>query len=1440
MGDRLEFRILGPLEVRRDGAPVGVGGPRQRALLALLLCNANRVLSRDQLIDELLGDQSARSVERMLRVQVSRLRKALAAGEAEPRLIARAPGYLLRVEAGELDLERFERLSRDGRAALEGGDAARAARLLREAEGLWRGRPLADLEFEPFARFEVQRLEELRLLTPEDRIQAELALARHGDLCAELAALTSEYPLRERLRGQLMLALYRSGRQADALAVYRQTSEMLRDELGLDPSRTLRELERSILEQNIALDRSSHVLVATGGEVLDVCPFKGLEFFEVSDAEYFCGRERLVGKLLARAAESGLVGLLGPSGIGKSSLLRAGVLAALARDGVPGSAGWRQVVLRPGEQPHRQLTRALDGGQIDAALAGLSPGERLVIAVDQLEELFTSCEREDERAAFLEQLCIAASDVRRRALVLVALRGDYYTRFVSYPRFADLLSREHVLVGPMDRAELTHAIEQPAARVGLEVERPLVDALVSDAAERSGGLPLLSAALVELWQARGGRALRYESYQASGGIRAAVARLAEAAYVRLAEPDRRVARTVMLRLASERDGALVRRRAPVAELERIGGANPVVAALINARLLTLSDGRIELSHEALLGEWPRYRGWLEEDRAGRRLQEHITSAAAEWEAQARDPGELYRGARLAAALEWRSGHEQELNPTERAFLDASRAAAGRAQRRLRMVLAALAALLAVAVAAAIVALDQRTSASNEARVAEAQRLGVQALTEPRLDRSLLLARQGVALDDSLATRSYLFDALLRSPAAIRVIGGDGNPLTALDLSPDGRTLAAGDNQGNVLFFDAVSGRQDARPYATPSGGISAIRFSPDGMRLAVEGDDFVDILDTRTHQEMARLFPGPPSTSSLVNVPLVLGTIAFSPDARVLAASAIGNGTRRSAYIVRWDVRTGRRRGRPLLVARARESVLVGFSSDGSQLVTSSAAGRATVIRDGATLRPVRSVRGGGTPAALSPDGRFVAFGAADGSVRLLDLQTGILRVTAERHDGAVTDLNFTPDSRTLLTTGGDGRVIRWNVTDAQRIETFTGHAGSTSQVTIAPDGKTAYTAGQDGTVIAWDLAGSRRLDQPFSAAPRSPSVFPMPVRGNSPTQFAPRGIPVPVAGLTVATSPDGGRFAVPDDAGYVDVLDSRTLERHRIPVTPGTPLSAVALAPNGRTIAATTANGYLRFANMRGSLGPLQPAYAREQDAAAWSLAFSHDGRWLATAGIPRPSLRLWDVSHRKVVSTIPLTQYAIAAAMAFTPDGTKIAAAVNNPEVAGDTAIEILSVPQLAQLTTVRAPAARSLEFSPDGRLLVLGDNQGRVWLYNTHTWRRRGRPIIAHSSTIDTINLSADGRTLATTSNDGTTRLWDVASGRPLGTTLPGLAQHNVAAAFVNRGSSLVTLSENGQGYEWDVQPQSWARRACQIPGRTLTRSEWNNALPERTYAPACAAR
>jgi DNA-binding SARP family transcriptional activator/DNA-binding beta-propeller fold protein YncE len=251
----MEFRILGPLDVRSDGRSLPLGGPKQRAVLALLLLSANRVVSRDRLIEELWPDQVGAAADHALRLQISRLRKALSvAGDGKSRLVTRSPGYLFRVEARELDLASFERLVGEGRNALERGDAELAAARLREAESLWRGRPLADLEFEPFVRIDVERLEELRLAALEDRIEADLALGRHADLAGELDALVARHPLRERLRAQLMRALYRSGRQADALRAYGEARQHLVDELGIEPGPALRQLQQAVLEHDPGLD----------------------------------------------------------------------------------------------------------------------------------------------------------------------------------------------------------------------------------------------------------------------------------------------------------------------------------------------------------------------------------------------------------------------------------------------------------------------------------------------------------------------------------------------------------------------------------------------------------------------------------------------------------------------------------------------------------------------------------------------------------------------------------------------------------------------------------------------------------------------------------------------------------------------------------------------------------------------------------------------------------------------------------------------------------------------------------------------------------------------------------------------------------------------------------------------------------------------------------
>jgi WD40 repeat protein len=314
----------------------------------------------------------------------------------------------------------------------------------------------------------------------------------------------------------------------------------------------------------------------------------------------------------------------------------------------------------------------------------------------------------------------------------------------------------------------------------------------------------------------------------------------------------------------------------------------------------------------------------------------------------------------------------------------------------------------------------------------------------------------------------------------------------------------------------------------------------------------------------------------------------------------------------------------------------------------------------------------------------------------------------------------------------------------------------------------------------------------------------------------------------------------VPDRDGYLDVLDSRALTRVRRvrvgavkPATRGS--MRVAIAPDGRTMAATTGQGDVRFIDPRTGqrLGPprLAPAGAVQM------LAFSLDGRWLATGG--DDGVYVWNVRRQRPVGlyagiTSPLARRT---SLSVSPDGSKLAATVVHADGSGE--LEILSMPRPKLLARVSAVPGTQTQFSHDGRLLFHGDDTGRVQVFDARTWKQRGPALAGHAAP-GPFALSPDDRVLATTARDGTTQLWQVPSGRPIGTALPGVAGQPVSAAFIDGGAELVTLHDNGQGYVWDLRPQAWAQRACAIAGRTLTRTEWQDALPDRDYAPACSDR
>ena len=1159
--------------------------------------------------------------------------------------------------------------------------------------------------------------------------------------------------------------------------------------------------------------------VATKG----ICPFKGLASFEPVDAEYYFGRERLVAELVARVVGAGFLGIVGPSGSGKSSLLRAGLLPALAGGVLPGSGGWRRLLVRPGERPLEELRRVLVSGAQDPlaeALDALPADERLLLAVDQLEELFTACRSDTERAAFADALARAAADPDGRAVVVVALRADFYGRFSAYPGLAELLGGNHVLVAPMQASELRRVVELPAARVGLRVETELADALVDDVEGEPGALPLLSTALLELWQKREGNVLTVAAYRESGGVHGAVARLAEGIYARVPDERRQLVRAVMLRLVGEGEReAPVRRRAPLAELdlERNADVEDVLGTLADSRLVTVSEGNVEVAHEALLREWPRLREWIEEDAEGRRLRRHITQAATEWAAAGRDQGELYRGARLAAALDWTADHALDVNELERAFVTESREASEketkrvrRTNRRLRGLLAGVAVLLAAAVTGGIFAVVQRSEARTAETAQFVQRLGAQALVEDDLDLSLLLARQAVAIDDSPQARGYLLATLRSRPAAIGIMHGDGGVLRAIAMSPDGKTLAVLSGGGNVLFFDARTYARIGDPLLGTDSEGASLAYRPDGRTLAVGGDKSVRLLDARTRAQLAE-----------TAVDGVATRLAFTKDGSQLVVLVAPGGSTSlggaDAQITVRDAATLKPIGRSIepeafvgaYVGVWYASPQFALTPDDRFLMTASEDGELASwdLRSRKKTRTWRIETGLAPALAVSPDGLTVAVGIKHG-VLLVDLRAGTVRTAAGDSAGSPSWVLFSPDSKMIVATNRDETVTRWDVESATPLETLRGHSNFVQQPVFSPGGETLYTVSHDGTAIAWDLTGDRRLGRPFTFT--------------HDRKFSKTGFD----GHPGRFSADGRLIAVGLKERGIALWDARQLTPvgSRLLDTGGE-VKSLDFSPDGRTLAAVTET-MLTLWDVGSRSRLHEPLYAGNP---SWVLAvgFSPDGATLATASSDL-GLRFWDVTTGDSLDDPGLG--GSASDVAFSADGAMIASGSDQG------AAEVWDAATRTSIATFDGTPADSVALSPDGHFLAVG-GAGRV----VRVWDVRTRKLVHEldqgGNGAFTLEYSPDGRTLAISGFEPAASLWDVASGTQIGPPLSAGDRRTMIDLSAD-GRQMLEVHGNGQGAVWDVDPESWKRRACDLANRTLTRDEWEKFLPGRPYEPACA--
>jgi WD40 repeat protein/DNA-binding SARP family transcriptional activator len=1344
----MEIRVLGPLEVLAAGSPLNLGGKQRRTLFAILAVNAGRSVSTHQLIDELWGDSPPEAARKSVQAHVAHLRKTL--NTDREALSSTNGGYVIEFEPDALDINRFERLFEEGRR-LQQTDPRGAVEKLDQALGLFRGAPLAGLADEAHSlRVEASKLEELRSAAIEERLGAQIRSGDPAGAAAEAERLVAEFPLRERLWSLLMLSLYLSGRQGEALRAFSRARQALAEELGIEPSAELRDLEQRILDQDPSLDdpesgiATEPTLVA--GAVRN--PYKGLRPFDEADAADFFGRDGLIRRLLERVEDrtsSSLVVLAGPSGAGKSSAVRAGLIPKL-RD-----RGNAVAVMFPGADPMAALAKTITeitGDSPAEILEQLGSGDPVhidgILIVDQLEEIFTMARSAEDVDRFLKVVTGAESSIRS---VVATIRADFLNHLLAHPRTGAILEEALVLVPPLQSHEIEAAVVGPAERIGLSVEPELMQRIVTDVQTKSAALPLLQFALTDCFERRRDDSLSIADYERAGGITGALARRADQLYEALDPEHQHGARQLFLHLVSITDDEeRIRRRVTWKTLLSLGNDPDVMSKVIerfgSQRLLTFDqdsetgEATVEVAHEALIAEWPTLASWVDAARDDLRMRQRLLAARREWEESSGDESFLLKGSRLAEMEAWRDVSDVDLPETAMLFLEKSRQVedgeATRRSRRRRSIVATLVAAGLVASVLASIAISQQTAAEEQARILLAGDLASAANVNLDVDPelSILLALEAVATTQSAdgTVLRVAEEALHRAVMSHRLLDrirheGEG----IAHFSPDGMSFLSSGEDENVVDVWSVESLERKLTLTGHTDVVNDAVFDLSGDRIATTSNDgTVRVWDAASGRSEA-VFP----VGGSPKVP------AFSNDGRLLAATA-------DTTTWMWDLESEEEiwvadppGGYPINLAFSPDDSLLAVTRAGDGEVNDVSA----IVYDVNTGGSVRTLEGhDAQDVGFTPDGSRVLTAGADGTVRIWDAGSGEHLDTYTGHRGSVSDLQISADG-TMVASSGAVDVLVWDLSTLELEAELFGHTGEVWAIDLNLDAELLLTATKaDRTTRLWDL--SPYWSHELLGLPGSSGCV---------------GCAFPSVAAGLAYSPDGATLATSGEAGLVNVWDAITgAERHAIQ-TAG-PLYRLDIDPGSSFLAtAGPAGAELHDINSGESVATLV-AGVETLDA-----EFGPNGL-LATASFD--GVRLWESLRGSSELIYDLNGVF---SVAFDPSGTVLAMSIVEESLKGFIEIRDLgSGETIATLTEHSPNIVKELTFDSTGDLLATASDDTTAIIWDTATFEPVHQ-LEGHGTAVVSADFDPSRPEVATAGLDGTVKIWNVETGN-LRLTLP----------------------------------------------------------------------